>query len=74
LNSSVRECGETINLQQQDIEIGELKAPGSRVAMKENVATSGDATDEWRRVSLLLENERPFARFEEFDGRQRHWK
>ena len=68
ISGSGKECGKPAEFQQQDVEIAELKPSETR----DHVGTNGNTPPmHWPSVSLLLESERPFARFEEFDGRQR---
>lgn len=60
-NSSIRELKSSIN--ESDIEAA---SPVQSIA-----AATPEAQNHWPPVSMLLESERPFQRFEEFDGRQR---
>ena len=70
---------ETFEPSKADIEIGEMPKTqsNSQEALRENAEQPGEAgsslgeSPQWPRVSMLLESERPFARFEEFEGRQR---
>jgi hypothetical protein len=63
-NSSIRELKSSAN--EEDIEAAELPSPAPSPP-----AATEDARKHWPPVSMLLESERPFQRFEEFDGRQR---
>jgi hypothetical protein len=60
-NSSIRELKSSTN--ESDVEVG---SPVPSIA-----TASPEAQNHWPPVSMLLESERPFQRFEEFDGRQR---
>lgn len=60
--SSVRELKSTT--QDSDMESAEPPSPNPQHASEE-------AHRHWPPVSMLLDSERPFQRFEEFDGRQR---
>lgn len=61
-NSSIRELKSSTN--ESDVEAADLSSPVPSIA-------SPVAPKHWPPVSMLLESERPFQRFEEFDGRQR---
>ena len=63
-NSSIRELKSSTN--ESDVEAAELASPAPSIA-----AATPEAQKHWPPVSMLLESERPFQRFEEFDGRQR---
>jgi hypothetical protein len=61
-NSSIRELKSSTN--ESDFEAAEYSSPLPSIA-------SPESQKHWPPVSMLLESERPFQRFEEFDGRQR---
>jgi hypothetical protein len=60
-NSSIRELKSSTN--ESDVEAA---SPVPSI-----VTATPEAQNQWPPVSMLLESERPFQRFEEFDGRQR---
>lgn len=62
--SSIRELKSTAH--EEDMEAAELSSAAPSVATQ-----SPQGQKNWPPVSMLLESERPFQRFEEFDGRQR---
>jgi hypothetical protein len=64
-NSSIRELKSATN--ESDVEAAELSSPVP------SIASPAPAHQQWPPVSMLLDSERPFQRFEEFDGRQRTW-
>lgn len=64
--SSIRELKSSSN--DEDMESAHIPSPVPSAAV--TVATE-EAQKHWPPVSMLLESERPFQRFEEFDGRQR---
>jgi hypothetical protein len=63
-NSSIRELKSSTN--ESDVEAAEFSSsPLPSIA-------SPKSQNHWPPVSMLLDSERPFQRFEEFDRRQRH--
>ena len=60
-NSSIRELKSSTN--ESDVETADMSSPVA--------AATPEAQEHWPPVSMLLESERPFQRFEEFDRRQR---
>lgn len=63
--SSIRELKSSTN--ESDIEASEIGTP-----VPSHTAATREAQRHWPPVSMLLDSERPFQRFEEFDGRQRY--
>lgn len=64
--SSIRELKS--NTGESDVEAAEHSLPSP---VPSSAAATEEAKKNWPPVSMLLESERPFQRFEEFDGRQR---
>ena len=67
-NSSIRELKSAAA--EEDIEAANISSPAPSTAAP-STGTAGESRKNWPPVSMLLESERPFQRFEEFDGRQR---
>jgi hypothetical protein len=61
-NSSIRELKSST---ESDVEAAEFSSPLPSIA-------SPKSQNHWPPVSMLLESERPFQRFEEFERRQRN--
>lgn len=69
-NSSIRELKSAAA--EEDIEAANISSPApSTAAPSSTTGTAAESRKNWPPVSMLLESERPFQRFEEFDGRQR---
>lgn len=65
--SSIRELKSSTN--EEDVESAPMSSPAPSTAA---ATTTEEARKHWPPVSMLLESERPFQRFEEYDGRQRN--
>ena len=69
-NSSIRELKSSAN--EEDVEAATIESPAPSMASPSTSrSANGESRKNWPPVSMLLESERPFQRFEEFDGRQR---
>lgn len=69
-NSSIRELKSSAN--EEDVEAATIESPAPSMASPSaSRSANGESRKNWPPVSMLLESERPFQRFEEFDGRQR---
>lgn len=68
--SSIRELKSAAA--EDDMEAAAISSPApSTAAPSSTTGATGESRKNWPPVSMLLESERPFQRFEEFDGRQR---
>lgn len=83
-NFSVQEVAK-FGSSEEDVEIGELPATRSQEGLRDNAQSIAEVEEAeqpqqalgrseraaWPPVTMLLDSERPFARFEEFDGRRK---
>lgn len=69
--SSIRELKTAAAEDDMEAAVNSISSPAPSTAAPSSSGAHGESRKNWPPVSMLLESERPFQRFEEFDGRQR---